>query len=838
MNRDMLRDKIYLGALLHDIGKFYQRADPDGVAKSKLLSSSIKNSEVVFCPEFNGNYSHKHVLWTAQFIEDMGIHLRRISGESDHSLEHLAAKHHKPSNFYEEIIQMADHLSSGLDRAGGTTPFRDETKSWDSFKKVRMLSVFENLNRKTDYVPKYQLPVDDMSLSHNFFPKQSFDASPDYKTLWNNFETEVKFIQTDSYRVFAESFYALLYKYTGNIVSSTINLPDVSLFDHLKTTAAIAVCLYDVARQSNFSKTQEIREHGTPLLLVGGDVSGIQNYIYDILSKKAAKNLKGRSFYVQLLVDNIIQKLANELDLYSSNVIYSSGGGFYLLAANTSETKEKLKKAVHEIGEKILNKHGTSLYLALETEEVSMESIKNKKINDNWKNLTEKLNRQKRQRFKNQLADKYDYFFEPAGTGADFERDALTGEEFLENEKKIPYADDTIKNQFIKPYTEQQIRLGQLLKKADYWISADEEMYFIDSKKAVEICDLGIYHYFLTEKDLETYRGRLRDFKGKVRVFNVNETNFLNPENGVNNIFGFTLYGGNNYPADESGKPYSFDKLAGESDFKRLGYLRMDVDNLGALFASGFTDEKRTFSRYSTLSRSLDYFFKGFINSIWEKEKYRQSTFIIYSGGDDLFLVGRWDVLIGMAEEIREKFREWTCHNPNLTISGGVAVVDEKFPVLKAAVMAGDAEENAKGHTIEDSLEKPKNAFTVLGVPLNWDTEYFWVKEMKETLRKFTDNGEIPQSFISKIYTHFANAKIENHKITQLSVLWLMAYDFTRLAKSLGEGKADAKNFIHRVKDLIFINEHPELKTTQYHLFELINLAVRWAELESRTIKK
>lgn len=52
MSRDILRDKIYLGALLHDIGKFYQRADPDGVAKSKLLSSSVKTVKLFFALNF------------------------------------------------------------------------------------------------------------------------------------------------------------------------------------------------------------------------------------------------------------------------------------------------------------------------------------------------------------------------------------------------------------------------------------------------------------------------------------------------------------------------------------------------------------------------------------------------------------------------------------------------------------------------------------------------------------------------------------------------------------------------------------------------------------------
>lgn len=34
---DTLREKVYLAALLHDIGKFYQRADTGSVRGSKYL---------------------------------------------------------------------------------------------------------------------------------------------------------------------------------------------------------------------------------------------------------------------------------------------------------------------------------------------------------------------------------------------------------------------------------------------------------------------------------------------------------------------------------------------------------------------------------------------------------------------------------------------------------------------------------------------------------------------------------------------------------------------------------------------------------------------------------
>ncbi len=40
---------------------------------------------------------------------------------------------------------------------------------------------------------------------------------------------------------------------------------------------------------------------------------------------------------------------------------------------------------------------------------------------------------------------------------------------------------------------------------------------------------------------------------------------------------------------------------------------------------------------------------------------------IIYSGGDDLFIVGKWDVVLQMAHTIQKEFANWVCHNPSLT---------------------------------------------------------------------------------------------------------------------------------------------------------------------------
>ena len=74
-----------------------------------------------------------------------------------------------------------------------------------------------------------------------------------------------------------------------------------------------------------------IQENLQNMLLVGGDFSGIQKYIYKIVSKQAGRSLKGRSFYLHLLSDSIVRFLLKQLNSQKDAVVYNSGGSFYLV---------------------------------------------------------------------------------------------------------------------------------------------------------------------------------------------------------------------------------------------------------------------------------------------------------------------------------------------------------------------------------------------------------------------------------------------------------------------------------------------------------------------------
>ena len=93
---------------------------------------------------------------------------------------------------------------------------------------------------------------------------------------------------------------------------------------------------------------------------------------------------------------------------------------------------------------------------------------------------------------------------------------------------------------------------------------------------------------------------------------------------------------------------------------KRLAVLRLDVDNLGAAFMAGFSEQEggsyNTLARSAVFSQQMSLFFKFHINQ-FAKDK---NLTIIYAGGDDVFAIGSWQDVIDFAVDIRQKFIAFT----------------------------------------------------------------------------------------------------------------------------------------------------------------------------------
>jgi len=178
-----------------------------------------------------------------------------------------------------------------------------------------------------------------------------------------------------------------------------------------------------------------------------------------------------------------------------------------------------------------------------------------------------------------------------------------------------------------------------------------------------------------------------------------------------------------------------------------FGALRMDVDSLGRLFAEGLGG-MASLSRLATFSRLLTVFFEGYLNEICRKVA-PERLYLLYSGGDDLFAVGSWDAVIELAEKVRAEFRRYTCHNPCMTVSAGVSVHHDKFPLYQAAEIAKGYLEAAKNFEHPDGHEK--DAFGFWGRIVDWDETQKWLRKWHDKLVEWLETRQATRALLFKL---------------------------------------------------------------------------------------
>lgn len=849
---DKIREHIYLAALLHDIGKFYQRADNPYSDKRNDLSEPVKNMADLICPmNENGYFGYQHTVWTLQFLTEIEANLKKIpnfsqnlfDGENNQdTIFQLASFHHKPSTELQALISLADWWSAGVDRREKLEEesCANEKINWgkNRYKQIPLYSVFNGINEGKG---KSAFGLRSLSIEEDgFFPNdvnspQDGISQEKYAKLWGMFKDEFGKLPTDTFEGFAESLLNLLKKYTWCIPSNTTDMSNVSLFDHLKTTAAFADCLYlykEEHKDGFIYQNQRLtlKDGVQPVLLLGGDLSGIQKFIYNIASRKAAVSLKGRSFYLQLLIDSIIQRIIQHPDIKATlgHVVYSSGGKFYMLLPNTEKVKSAINGLKGSIEQELWEQHHGQLVVNMDYvpfaynvggKGIDFENQKNQEIGLLWKALAEKLTSQKNQKFKNVLLNKYEDFFDVQKVGGDVKVCAVTGIESDECE----VIDDKEEGEktYVLPIVNKQKKLGNTLKEVDYIITycTDELNKYLNNRSKIDVETTSIHNYLFNKKELTVDDADFRNITSAdtCRVKRINDTDFLAPQlKGNGCSYGFQFYGGNKQ-AQKDGRDKTFEELA---DGSYLGVLRMDVDNLGSIFIKGLPNRDKSFSAYSTLSFMLDYFFSGYLNTI--REKYEEDVNILYSGGDDVFAVGRWDKLIEFAADVRKDFGTFVGRN-DISISGGIAIVGDKYPIAKAAELAGDAEDRAK----KDNDAK-KNAFNLFGETISWKEEFKYVKDYKKEFVDLIKEENLSKGILHKIKTYALIIKDNKEKAKRgekedMSYVWHTAYYLSRYMERHKKNQ-NVYDFCKNLRDKQLL--------TGTRNYELMAVAARWAELE------
>lgn len=481
-------------------------------------------------------------------------------------------------------------------------------------------------------------------------------------------------------------------------------------------------------------------------LFVGGDLSGIQKFLYNITSKKAAVSLKGRSFYLRKLMEDICENLIKlpALSQDKPDVIYCSGGKFYVIVQNQPGILDVIGQYAKDVKAKIWNDHRGQLSINFSVVpfcentdgSINVNGQENQKLGALWQCMTEDFARQKNQRFLDQILSGYEDFFEVIKVGGSPKICAVTG---IEDDKcvRFQYKDSKDDPIWVLPSVKEQIEKGEELRLQEQ------------------------FHTFEEYAD-KTY----------------------------------------------------------------LGVLRMDVDGLGKLFANGFS----TLAEYRAISSRLDAYFtsrsdKGYISNlqqIQQRERYKEYLNIVYAGGDDIFVVGRWDKVIDFAAEVREDFAKYV-NVEGVSISGGVAIVQPKFPIAKAAEMAGEAEDTAKSYVYNG---REKNAFCMFGEAVSWQDEYDYVERYKNEMVDLIEVFNMPRGILHKIMSYAAMAqRVKDGKSSDYSYIWHSAYYFTRMIER-NKSNTQVVEFCKRLRDRELYGKEGK--------FRLLSIAARWAELTIR----
>ncbi|MDO5563207.1 MAG: type III-A CRISPR-associated protein Cas10/Csm1 [Synergistaceae bacterium] len=626
-------DAAAVGGLLHDVGKVIFRAGVDG----RNHSVSGRDWLASFVPED----TERDLLDCVMFH-----HGRDIGG----------AKLAPDSPAY--AVYIADNIAAGADRRE-----RSEETEGDSgqlFRRDIPLDTVFNLmwggHGDMAYAP------DDLGSSANYPDKRTVLSSDVYKDKARKLKDEISSISLDA--DYINSLLAIMENILSFVPSSTSvkEVSDISLFDHSKITAAAAaaICLYLEANgREDFRAELLQNEHEfmaeKAFLMFSCDFSGIQKFIYNIASKNALKSLRSRSFVLEMLMEYLMDELIERCCVSRANLIYTGGGHSYLLLPNTDETKEALKVFERSVNRWLMDEFEASLYVACAWCECSGDDLCNRPSEAApYPAIYRELSRE--------IAAKKLHRYSPD------ELRSLNGRK-VDGARECRIcgrADDLAGDGDICSWCDMFAKISETLLRRDMFaVVVDEALEKAPMVRMPNVFGDGARYLAFVSHDtvVELHKSLLAR-----RVYSKNM-----PHTGMN-------YSTNLYMGDYVQSKYMDDLAANSEGIKRIAILRADVDNLGLAFTSGFErlgsgdkDVYKTLSRSAAFSRQMSLFFKYHINSILsgkddgisylklaDTEGERgKNALIVYSGGDDIFLVGAWDDIIEAAVDIRSAFRKF-----------------------------------------------------------------------------------------------------------------------------------------------------------------------------------
>lgn len=708
MQMNKKQQDIVIGCLLHDFGKLLYRYNDgrnhstSGYEYLKELISLNKESDILDCVR----YHHGAALKNAA-VDDNAVCY---------------------------IAYIADNIAASVDRRS------KETDEGGFVKDIASESIFNILNgndQKMIYLPEVlsedgeiNFPTDENINFTDYF----------YGKIVSDIRNSLEGIEfTDSY------IDSLLRVLEANLIfvpssTQTGELRDISLYDHLKLTAAFGSCIGQYLDENNISdyknalfKNAESFYDKKIFRIYSIDLSGIQDFIYNISSKGALKGLRSRSFYLEMLMENAVDELLSRAALSRANVIYTGGGHTYIIMSATEKTNEVIKKFESELNQWFIDTFGNALYSAGGYCDCSARELKNVpegSYREIFAEISRMISKKKLHRYSAEEILKLN-----AAKSYEHSRECIIchRSDMLDEENKCSIC-------------------SGLEKLSDHIIDSIDKFFTVHKKENYDGyvplpfgCCLTAY----TSKQLTKI---MKDDPTYVRSYSKNKL-----------CTGYEL-SSNLWVGDYAAEKEFSQLVKNAGGIDRLAVIRADVDNLGQTFVNGFTQtdggKYETISRTAAFSRKMSEFFKLNINNILEngefqlftdKDNKERNAVIVYSGGDDVFAVGGWDDIICFGIDLYNTFKRYT--QGTVTISAGIGIYPEKFPVSVMAEQTGKLEDVSKNYN-----NGSKNAVTLF----DKDNCYSWQELIDEVI------GEKLRTLQSYISGNGVHAKAMLYKMLEL----------------------------------------------------------------------
>jgi len=707
-----------IAGFLHDFGKL---ADDCALHVSPEY---VQNNADLYQPFFHGHHTHRHALYTAAFIEHMEkllpSKLNQANWGLDDSFINLAASHHKPQTAMQWIIAVADRVSSGWDRVRFESDY-NKAPTPAHYRRSRMLPVFECLLMRekgaaptgSDYAFAYPLrPVSPQSVfpgaRSQVTPHDEQRAAAEYQELFTEFVTALGRLlhKEENLPLWFEHFESLAMMFCSCVPAARAGntLPDVSLYDHLKCTSAMAAALYEYHHKTHSMTIDAVRDYDIKkFLVVSGNFYGIQNFVFSQggeTGRNRSKILRGRSFAVSLMSELSADMICRKVGIPSVCVLLNAAGRFTIIAPNTPHARASVITAQEEMNDWLMKISFGESSIGVSLMEASCEDFVAGKFIELWDELSRGIERKKFQKldmdrfggmvdgyldhFRNDLAHPLCPFcgkrpssaavegsaiIGDAGSACPICRDhvflganlvrknriaiARSGADLRGDEKLVEPIFGLYQVAFVDGGMNELAKRGDLLK---YWdICSTEEGPAV---KDVTTRFINGYVPVYTQEDQYDERllaGRKSDAKKEELISLIQEM--------VPKTFTHLANQSLNHSADGKG----FEGL------EALGILKADVDHLGLLMSAGLGRERFTLSRLATMSRQMDWFFTLHLPHLLSSEPRFRHVYTVFAGGDDLFLIGPWNRIIELAAVLHEHFSRYACHTtPRCTCRQGL----------------------------------------------------------------------------------------------------------------------------------------------------------------------